>query len=85
MQTVVLTIPTPLVFLPRRIIKTTAEDISRFGDEVISKKVLDWVTDAERNTPYVKGSGRNSFGQRTDELVTTEGWRKLQELGLKEG
>lgn len=31
------------------------------------------------------GSGRDAFGRRTDELVTGEGWRNLQTMGLKEG
>jgi hypothetical protein len=44
------------VFLPQKIVRDTAEDLSRFGNEVISKKVLDWVSDAERNVPYVRGS-----------------------------
>jgi hypothetical protein len=74
-----------VVFLPSKTINSTAHDLSRFGDEVISKKILDWVTDAERNTPHLRGSGRNSVGQRTDELITSEGWRNLQEMGLKEG
>lgn len=73
------------LFLPHKIINSTTIDFSRFGDEVISKKVLDWVTDAERNTPHVRGYGRNALGRRTDELITSEGWRKLQELGLREG
>lgn len=94
------------VFLPRKVVEDTAEDLSRFGAEVISKQVLDWTSDAERNVPYVRGicsflcpvffrlkpsvnmgtgSGRDAFGQRTDELVTSEGWRSLQTMGLKEG
>jgi hypothetical protein len=52
---------------------------------VVSKRVLDWVGDAERNVPYVRGSGRDALGRRTDELVTTEGWKNLQKLGLVEG
>lgn len=65
-----------------------------------------WVSDAERNVPFVRGrvrsrtrvspferagsdqvigSGRDAFGRRTDELVTSEGWRNLQKMGLKEG
>lgn len=74
-----------LVFLPRKIVQDTAGDLSNFGEEVVSKQVLDWVSDAERNVPYVRGSGRDAFGRRTDELVTTEGWRNLQKMGLREG
>lgn len=44
-----------LVFLPPKILRETATDLSRFGDEVVSKKVLNWVSDAERNFPYIRG------------------------------
>ncbi|KAG9235445.1 putative acyl-CoA dehydrogenase [Amylocarpus encephaloides] len=73
------------LFLPETIVESTTQDLSRFGDEVVSKKVFDWVSDAERNTPYLRGSGRDSFGRKTDELATSEGWRNLQDMGFKEG
>ncbi|KAF4622772.1 hypothetical protein G7Y89_g14254 [Cudoniella acicularis] len=73
------------LFLPHDIVKSTTSDFVRFGDAVISKQVLDWTSDAERNSPYLRGSGRDSFGMRTDELVTSEGWRNLQKMGLREG
>ena len=44
-----------LVFLPQKIAEDTAADLSRFGEMVISQKVLDLVSDAERNVPYVRG------------------------------
>ncbi|KAG9242254.1 very-long-chain acyl-CoA dehydrogenase [Calycina marina] len=73
------------LFLPIESRHVIAKDLERFGDEVMSPKVMDWVTDAERNVPYLKGSGRDAFGQRTDELVTSQGWKNLQRMGLKEG
>ncbi|TAQ88141.1 hypothetical protein B7494_g3530 [Chlorociboria aeruginascens] len=73
------------LFLPPAIIQSTNQDFTRIGDEVISKQVFDWVGNAERNPPYLKGSGRDAFGHRTDELVTSEGWRKLQSMGFREG
>jgi hypothetical protein len=45
-----------VVFLPQNIIRDTAADLSRFGDEVLTKKVFDWVSDAERNLPFVRGN-----------------------------
>jgi hypothetical protein len=41
------------------------------------------VADAEKHVPYLKTW--DTFGKRKDELVTTEGWRKLQEIGIQEG
>lgn len=60
-------------------------ELSAFGQEVLSKQILDWVTDAERNVPYLKGGGRDAFGKRTSELVVTEGWKRLQDFGIQNG
>ncbi|KAK0111057.1 hypothetical protein ONS95_001437 [Cadophora gregata] len=72
-------------FLPRPILDSVTSDFSRFGDDVLSKRVLDWVTDAEKNVPYLKGGGRDAFGKRTSELVVTEGWKRLQNFGIQNG
>lgn len=42
-----------------------------------------WNADAERNTPYLRTW--DSWGKRIDELITSEGWRNLQALGIAEG
>ncbi|KAL6363454.1 hypothetical protein LRP88_02870 [Fusarium phalaenopsidis] len=55
------------------------------GDEVLSDQVFAWITDAELNKPYLKGSGRDVFGQWKGDLVTGEGWRGLQNFGLSHG
>lgn len=41
------------------------------------------MADAEKNVPYLKTW--DTFGKRKDELVTSEGWRMLQEIGIQEG
>lgn len=41
------------------------------------------MSDAERNLPYLRTW--DTFGKRQDELVTSEGWRNLQDLGIEEG
>ena len=74
-----------VVFLPLNIINAVAPDLTQFGERVVSKQILDWVTDAERNVPYLKGGGRDAFGKRTSELIVSEGWRKLQEYGINQG
>ena len=71
------------LFLPDQIRESIKLDMSSFGDKVLSPQVLSWVLDAERNTPYVKTF--DSWGRRRDELITTEGWRQLQALGISEG
>jgi Adaptive response protein AidB N-terminal domain len=50
---------------------------------VLAPSVLAWVADAERHLPYLKTW--DAFGRRRDELVTSEGWRALQAMGIREG
>ena len=71
------------LFVPRQVRNAISTDLASFGDKVLSPQVLSWVLDAERNTPYVKTL--DSFGRRRDELITSEGCRNLQALGIKEG
>lgn len=73
------------VFLSRSLVVSISPELAKFGDEIISKQVLDWATDAERNVPYLRGGGRDAFGRRTSELVVSEGWRKLQDFGIESG
>ncbi|KAI1424714.1 very-long-chain acyl-CoA dehydrogenase [Xylaria sp. FL1777] len=74
------------LFLPADIAQTVTPEISRLGDEVLQQHVFDWVTDAEKNQPYVTGGGRNAFGQPVStKLVVTEGWRKLQSFSVEKG
>jgi alkylation response protein AidB-like acyl-CoA dehydrogenase len=69
--------------MPDEVQQDIAPDLSQFGEKVLSPKVLTWVSDAERNTPYVKQF--DCWGRRRDDLVTSEGWRQLQALGIAEG
>lgn len=53
---------------------------------MLQQHVFDWVTDAEKNQPYVAGGGRDAFGRPiSTKLVVTEGWRKLQEFSIEKG
>jgi alkylation response protein AidB-like acyl-CoA dehydrogenase len=60
-------------------------DLARFGDQVLAPAIFDWITDAEKNLPYIRGSGRDAFGKPKSELVVTEGWKKLQDFGITNG
>ncbi|KAL7944962.1 acyl-CoA dehydrogenase/oxidase [Trichoderma barbatum] len=72
-----------MLFVPKDVLESIATDLDQFGTKVLSPKVMGWVFDAERNTPYVKNF--DSWGRRRDELITTEGCRNLQALGQAEG
>nr|CAD11366.1 conserved hypothetical protein [Neurospora crassa] len=73
------------LYLPPSLLEKVTPEISRLGDAVLSQQIFDWITDAERNTPYLRGSGRDAFGRPKQELIVTEGWRKLQEFGFANG
>lgn len=61
-------------------------ELSVLGKRVLSQDIFDAITDSERNLPYLRGSGRDAFGQpRADSLVVTEGWTKLQNFGIENG
>ena len=76
---------TPLfvVYLPARVRDDVFPDLLRFGSLVITSQILSYVSDAETHTPHLKTW--DSWGRRIDHLVTSEGWRRLQELGIREG
>lgn len=74
-----------VVFLPQHVREQVSPEIERVGEEVLQDRIFQWIVDAERNKPYLKGSGRDAFGRPTSELVTGEGWRKLQEFGIGKG
>lgn len=73
------------VFLPKPVMDSVTPELVKLGDEVVSKQIFDWVTDAERNVPYLRGGGRDAFGRRTSELVVSEGWKNLQNFGIENG
>jgi hypothetical protein len=73
------------VFLPHSLLEAVGPEIAELGEQVLSQEIFDWVTDAEKNQPYLRGSGRDAFGKPKSELVVTEGWRKLQGFGFKKG
>jgi len=71
--------------MPSALIQEVEPEMAQLGEEVISPQIYNYITDAERNLPYLRGSGRDAFGRQTNELVTSEGWRKLQDFGKKNG
>ncbi|KAI1875671.1 uncharacterized protein JN550_001957 [Neoarthrinium moseri] len=74
------------LFVPQDILSKEATEIEQLCEDALDPVVLDWVSDAERNQPYVSGGGKNAFGQpNSSKLVLSEGWRQLQNLGFEKG
>ncbi|TKA75778.1 hypothetical protein B0A55_04328 [Friedmanniomyces simplex] len=70
-------------FLPDRVREELIPELSTFSRLVLAPKITRWIDYAEKNPPYVKHW--DSWGKRRDVLVTSEGWRNLQALGIQEG
>lgn len=75
------------LFLPPDVLSTVAPELRQLGAEVLSPEILAHVTNAEKNPPYIDGDGFNSFGVPKDSaaLVTSPGWKALQDFGLENG
>ena len=71
--------------LPQPTPQKIQQDLSRFSRLVLSRPVMAHVADAERNLPYLRPLTTFGAENTQDPLVTTEGWRALQDLGIKEG
>ncbi|KAL6835697.1 hypothetical protein J3E69DRAFT_352215 [Trichoderma sp. SZMC 28015] len=61
------------LFLPAELREQIEPEVAKLGQEVLADRIFAWITDAERNKPYLKGSGRNAFGQWQGKLIMTEG------------
>ncbi|KAG6044963.1 hypothetical protein E4U17_000332 [Claviceps sp. LM77 group G4] len=49
------------LFLSRQVISQAGPEVLSLGKDVLSDQVFAWVTDAERNKPYIKRSGRDAY------------------------
>ncbi|TVY28191.1 Acyl-CoA dehydrogenase family member 11 [Lachnellula hyalina] len=70
-------------FLPLDIQQQTRSEFSDWSQRVISPEVLNWIVNAEENPPSLRH--QDTFGRSQAKLITSEGWRNLQALGLKQG
>ena len=60
-------------------------DLARLAEEASSEQVMAWISNAEKQQPYVKN--HNAWGARydVDKLVTSEGWKSLRGWGAQNG
>lgn len=72
-------------YLPLALNEKLQPRLEKFGDEAVSDQVNEWISNAERQPPYVKS--RNVWGEKYsyDRLVTSEGWKALGKWGIQNG
>lgn len=72
-----------LVYLPQTIKQPLYRDLSILAEKALSPQVLRYLEDAERHPPEVES--HNAFARPSETLRTSEGWRKLADMGAWEG
>lgn len=72
-------------YLPQSELDKLQPRLERFGEEAVSDQVNEWISNAERQQPYVKS--RNVWGEKYpyDRLVTSEGWKRVGAWGIRNG
>jgi hypothetical protein len=72
-------------YLPPAVFQQLWPRLEKFGDEAVSDRINEHISDAEKHPPYVKT--RNVWGAKypKDRLVTSEGWKRVGEWGIKNG
>ena len=72
-------------YLPKDLLELLQPRLEKFGEEAVSDQINEWISNAETQQPYVKS--RNLWGEKYphDRLVTSEGWKRLGEWGIRNG
>ena len=72
-------------YLPPTILSIVEPRLVKFAEEAVSNEIYEWISNAEKEQPYVKT--RNVWGARYayDRLVTSHGWKQLGKWGAKNG
>ncbi|GMK56138.1 hypothetical protein CspeluHIS016_0211940 [Cutaneotrichosporon spelunceum] len=74
------------LFLPPGLATSLAPKLRSFAADVITPEIVSWITNAEHELPYIAGSGFTAFGNpKPNSLVTSDGWKQLQDFGLRAG
>jgi alkylation response protein AidB-like acyl-CoA dehydrogenase len=73
------------IYLPSPLPESIHNDLARLSRVVLSQPMLSYMTDAERNLPSVQPLTAFGMENKVNPLITSEGWRKLQDIGIQEG
>lgn len=69
-------------YLPAEVKSRVDGEMSGVAQFAISKEAMDWVADTERSPPQVQHW--DSWGEKKDELVTSQGWKNAWRWGKTE-
>ncbi|KAJ5711529.1 hypothetical protein N7488_005685 [Penicillium malachiteum] len=70
------------LYLSPEIKKRSEGELSALADAAVSEQVMKWIADAERHSVHVQNW--DGWGEKKDELVTSQGWKYLWRLGISE-
>lgn len=72
-------------YLPTDLLEKILPRLAKFGEEAVSARVNELISNAERDQPYIKT--RNLWGEKYphDRLVTSEGWKGIGRWGISNG
>ena len=72
-------------YLPPDVLEVVKPRLTQFGAEAVSDEVNEWISNAEKEQPYVKT--RNVWAERYpyDRLITSHGWKEVGKWGSRNG
>lgn len=72
-------------YLPSDLFKAVVPELTALASEATSERIQNWVSNAEKQQPYVKT--HNVWGRRydVDRPVTSDGWKQLGKWGAQRG
>jgi alkylation response protein AidB-like acyl-CoA dehydrogenase len=71
------------VFLPRPILDSCSQQLSQLADAVLTPQIFTWINNAELYPPTT--TTHDLAARPETKLQTSEGWRNLQDFGIKHG
>lgn len=70
------------LYLSPEIKKRAEGELSVFADAAVSEQVMKWIAEAERHPVQIQHW--DGWGEKKDELVTSQGWKYLWRFGISE-
>ncbi|KAK4561566.1 hypothetical protein LTR86_004245 [Recurvomyces mirabilis] len=72
-------------YLPDETRSSIAPSLQAFGQEAVSPQIYEWISNAEREVPYVKTRNVWTGKYAYDRLITSTSWKELGRWGIRNG